>query len=247
MKGFLIALQFLTILPVKIKSEITPGDSGRSLVFFPIVGMLIGALLILILYLFGFLPYPVVIVLILAASIFLTGGIHLDGFADTCDGLFGIKTKERALEIMRDSHVGTMAVVWLVILLLLKFTLLISVPKENLWRFLLLMPMFGRWTQVLACSLSIYAREQGKAKYFIESAGKKEIFIATLYILAVFLFLMRLKGLIILLFSLLPVFLCINYIKNKIGGMTGDTIGAVNEISEVALLFFGLIFTGICL
>lgn len=245
MKLFLVALQFLTILPVKIKAQIKESDFGRALVYFPIVGMLIGVLLVLVLFLFTSLPISVASVFILIVSIIVTGGIHLDGFADTCDGLYGFKTKDKALEIMRDSHLGAMGVIGIVMLLLLKFTLLMSIPQSTLWRSLILMAIFARWIQVLSCFLSNYARKEGKAKYFIEYAGKKEILISMLFTVAFFLLLMKVEGFILFLISLLTMLPFINYIKKKIGGMTGDTIGAASEIAEVLVLLFSLIIAKI--
>jgi adenosylcobinamide-GDP ribazoletransferase len=245
LKRFLIALQFLTILPIKVKPEIREEDFGKSLIYFPLVGMLIGFFLILILLLFDFLPYLVKAAFILGASIIITGGIHLDGFADTCDGLYGFRTKEKALEIMRDSRIGAMGAIGITLLLLLKFALLASILKENLEKILILMPIFARWAQVFACFCSSYARQEGKAKYFIEYAGKKEIFIGTLFTLVSFLILMRTEGLILFTISYFTIFLFINWIKKKIGGMTGDTIGSVNEVAEGCIFLFGLILAGL--
>ena len=242
MKKFLIALQFLTILPIKIKLKIKKEDFGKSLAYFPIVGMLIGLVLSLSLFLFSSLPSLVIVALILVISTIITGGIHLDGFADSCDGLYGPKTKEKALEIMRDSHIGVMGVTGIILLLLLKFVFLFSIPREILWKILILMAVFARWSQVLACFSSNYARKEGKAKYFVKYDSKKEFLVGTFFTIALFLLLMKLEGVILLLLCFLPVFMFINYVKRRIGGMTGDTIGATSEIAEIAILFFALIW-----
>ncbi|MHC4593839.1 MAG: adenosylcobinamide-GDP ribazoletransferase, partial [Planctomycetota bacterium] len=139
MKQFLIALQFLTILPINIRSEVNEKDFGNSLLYFPVVGILIGLVLCTAAFLFSVLPNLVVGVIILIISIVITGAIHLDGFADTCDGFYGSKPKDKILEIMRDSRVGTMGVVGVVCLLLLKFTLIVSIPREMLWKVLIMM------------------------------------------------------------------------------------------------------------
>ncbi|MBU2541166.1 MAG: adenosylcobinamide-GDP ribazoletransferase [Candidatus Omnitrophica bacterium] len=241
MKRFLIALQFLTTLPIKIKSEIKNEDFGKSLLYFPIVGMLIGLLLSLILSLFNFLPHLVLGVFILLASFIITGGIHLDGFADTCDGFYGSKPKKKILEIMRDSRVGTMGVTGLVCLLLLKFALIVNTPKDMLWKLLIMMTAFARLSQVLACYTSGYARQEGKAKYFIEYALKKDAVIGALFTLSLFLWLMQIKGVALFLIPIPLIFLFINYIKKRINGMTGDTIGAVSELAEVSILLSFLV------
>ena len=246
MKLFLIALQFLTILPIKIpagggsapggKSEINEKDFGRSLLYFPLVGLLIGLLLVGSVFLFSFLPLLLKSALILIFSIIITGGIHLDGFADTCDAFYGNRPKEKILEIMRDSRIGVMGAIGIFSLLLLKFGIIASLSDALLWKALILMAVFSRWAQVLACFDSSYARQEGKAKYFIEYATKKELFIGFFFTLALFCLLSKLKGLILFFTSLLPTFLFLQYIKKRIGGMTGDTIGALSEFAEVSVL-----------
>lgn len=246
MRGFLIALQFLTILPITVRPEPEKEDFGRSLVWFPVVGALIGlALSICLILLSFFLPQIVVAAFILAGSIIITGGVHLDGFADTCDGIFGAATKEKILEIMRDSRIGTLASVGITTLLILKVSILASLEPKVLCKILIFMPIFARWSQVAVCCLSRYAREEGKAKYFIEYAKKKELIIGALFTLAVSILLLRLKGVILFLTSIIPVLLSIKYIKTKIDGMTGDTVGAINEVAEAAVLLFGLIIARI--
>mgnify|MGYP001559407118 FL=1 len=241
----LTALQFLTIFPIKIKSEIKGKDFGASLLYFPLVGLLIGLLLSLSALSFSFLPSLVKGAIILILSIFITGGIHLDGFTDTCDGFYGNKPREKILEIMRDSRIGAMGLIGVVSILLLKFSLIVSFPEILLWKTLIVMSVFSRWSQGFACLEACYARQEGKAKYFIEYARPRDVFVGGIFTLGLFLLLMSLKGAILFFLSLIPVFLFLCYIKKKLGGMTGDTIGAVNEIAEVCVLLFGLILNGI--
>jgi len=241
MKKFLIALQFLTILPFNIKGKIEEGDFGKSLAYFPIVGLLIGLFLASVAYISAFLPPLVVSILILIVWIVITGGIHLDGFADTCDGFYGGRPKEEILKIMRDSHIGAMGVAGIAMLLLFKFAILSSIRPEDLWKVLIMTTVSARWSQVLACSVSEYARDEGKAKYFIKYAKKTDMFMGALFTLILNWFLMGAKG--VILFALLSavISLFIQFVKRKIGGMTGDTIGATNEIAEATALLFTLI------
>ena len=241
MKRFLIALQFLTILPFNIKGRIEEKDFGRSLIYFPIVGLLIGLFLASIAYISAFLPPLVRSILILVAWIVIAGGIHLDGFADTCDGFYGNRHKEDILKIMRDSRIGTMGAAGVAILLLFKFAVLSSIRSEDLWKVLIMTVVFARWSQVFACSTSTYARDEGKAKYFIEYAKKADMFIGALFILILNWLLMGIKGVILFALLVATIFLFIQYVKRKIGGMTGDTIGATNGIAEAAALLFSLI------
>jgi len=189
-------------------------------------------------FFFGFLPNLIRAAFILIVSIIVTGGIHLDGFADTCDGFYGLKPKEKILEIMHDSRIGVMGVIGIISLLLLKFTLIVSLPKDLLYKSLILMATFARWSQVLCCYTSNYARKDGKAKFFVEYAKGKDVIIGGLLILALFLSMAKLKGILVFILMLLSVLLFIQYVKRKIGGMTGDTIGAISEVAEVVILFF---------
>jgi len=241
MKRFLIALQFLTILPFNIKGRIEGEDLGRSLAYFPIAGLLIGLFLASIAYISAFLPGLVRSILILAAWIVITGGMHLDGFADTCDGFYGNRPREDILKIMRDSRIGTMGAAGVTMLLLFKFATLSSIGSEDLWKVLIITAVSARWSQVFVCASSKYARDEGKAKYFVEYAKKGDMFIGALFTLIINWFLMGLKGVILLALLTAVIFLFIRYVKRKIGGMTGDTIGATNEIAEATALLFSLI------
>jgi adenosylcobinamide-GDP ribazoletransferase len=243
MKVFLIALQFLTILPIRLRGEIRKEDFGKALLYFPAVGLLIGLVLFTGAFVFSFLPALVKAALILLISFVITGGLHLDGLADTCDGLLSNKPREEILKVMDDSHIGTMGVAAVALVLLLKFSLLAGIPEAFLGKALILLAVFSRWIQVLACFSSSYARQDGKAKYFIEYATEKELFIGLLFTLILFYLFLNLRGLILFLFSLICVFLFLHWIKRKIGGMTGDTIGALSEIAEIFVLFFALILS----
>ncbi len=246
MKKFFLAWQFLTIFPVKIK-DIKEPELGQSLTYFPLVGAIIGLISVFSLFVFSAVfPHQVANVLVLIVLICITGGIHLDGFVDTCDGFCaGTNDQEKILEIMRDSHLGAMGAMGLIGILLLKFTLLEGFPLPTLWKYLLAMCILGRWAQVLACFVSNYARETGKAESVIKYAGKRELFISSLLSLTLLIFLVGFQA--IILFSILvPTLLyLIKYFRKRIGGMTGDTIGAINEVTEIAVLLFGLILVKI--
>lgn len=252
MRNFLLAFQFLTILPIKnslfsksfLEKElkIKDEDFGKSLLFFPAAGFFIGLVLAVFLVIFKFLPSLPLSILILICLTVITGAIHLDGFADTCDGFFSGKSREKIMEIMRDSHLGAMGAVGLILLMALKISFIASISYEFLIRVLIMMSLFSKWCLVFTCYISRYARLHGKAENFIKFAGKKEILGASIFTLTFFLLLMKSSGLILFLFSLLPVVLVIFFAKNKIGGVTGDVLGAINEIAEVSLLFFALVF-----
>lgn len=236
MKTFLLSLQFLTIFPVKIRTTIQERDFGKALLYFPLIGLLIGAVLSVAAAVLGFLPPLIKAAWVLILSIIISGGIHLDGLADTSDGFYGNKPKERILEIMRDSRIGVMGVLGIVSILLLKFVFMASFEQAFLWKALLMMAAFSRWSQALACSMSSYARREGKGRPFIEYARPRDAIIGGLCTFALFLFLAKLSGVLVFLSALAAVLLFIWYIKGRIGGMTGDTIGATSEIAEVLVL-----------
>ncbi|NQT06685.1 MAG: adenosylcobinamide-GDP ribazoletransferase [Candidatus Omnitrophica bacterium] len=244
MKKFLIALQFLTTLPVKIKGEIKDEYYGRALLYFPLAGLVIGIVLALTASIFSFLPNLVTGAFILLASILITGGMHLDGLADTCDGFYGSQSKIRILEIMRDSSVGAMGIIGVAAVLIIKFTLFVTIRHELLWKVLIMSAVFSRWAQALACNMALYPRKEGKAISFIKYAKKKDVVLAGLFTAVIFFIMAGIKAIPLFIVNTVPVLLMINYSKRKIGGMTGDTIGATSEIAELAVLFFSLIVLG---
>ena len=241
MKNILLALQFLTILPVNIKSKVKEKDLSDSIAYFPLIGAFIGLILYVVVMIFSYGPDSVLAAVLIISHIFITGALHLDGFSDTCDGLFSGQPKDRILEIMRDSRVGAMGVAGVVSLLILKYSLFVSISHEMLGKSLILTFAFSRWAQVLACYLSKYARAEGKGKSFIGNVDQKYVIRGAVFTLVLFLFLAGLKGLMVFFISIIPVIVFINYIKSKLNGMTGDTVGATNEIAEVFVLFCSLI------
>ncbi len=241
MRSFLIALQFLTIFPVKIKSEIKNEDFGSALLYFPFVGLVIGLVLFSSAIISSLLPILIKSALILIVSVIITGGIHLDGFVDVCDGFYGNKPKEKILEIMRDSRIGAMGAIGLILILLLKFSLIVSLKGVILWEALVEMAVFSRWSQVLACGITHCVRQEGKAKYFIEYSNKKNLVIGGLFTVALFLLMAGVKGVFLFMLLFLCALLSIQYVKRRIGGMTGDTIGAISEIAEVSVLLSNIL------
>lgn len=244
MKKFFIALQFLTIIPVHISGKIDERDLGRSLLYFPVVGFLLGTFLASAAFTLIPLPSLVRSVLILILWIIITGAIHLDGLADTCDGFYGGRTREETLRIMRDSRIGTMGVVGIAVVLLAKFTLIASLSAPYLWKTLIMAATFSRWSQALSCLISGYARHEGKAKLFIAYAQRNDIILGGLFTLALFMLFSGLKGVLLFVIALLAGLLFVRYAKIKIGGMTGDVIGALNEATETIVLFSAPIIFG---
>jgi adenosylcobinamide-GDP ribazoletransferase len=237
MKGFLQALSFLTILPVTQAHASEGKDLARSMAFFPLAGLVIGLLLALGHHLFSLLlPKAVVLWLIIGLLAVLTRGLHLDGLADTMDGLASGGTKEKILEVMRDSRIGAFGVISLILLLGAKYFCLDQVPNSSLPCSFIMMSVLGRNAMVLVCYRSSYARREGLAKPFVEHLRIHEVAVSFLSALGIALLLMRLQGIVAFfgvgLFSLG----CRSFFKRRLGGITGDILGATNELSEVLCL-----------
>ncbi|RQD78647.1 MAG: adenosylcobinamide-GDP ribazoletransferase [Candidatus Syntrophonatronum acetioxidans] len=243
MKGFLIALQFLTRIPVKIEGSIEEGDLINSLYYYPLIGFIIGILLVLVnSLLVSYLPLGARSVVLLTIIVFVSGGLHLDGFMDTMDGICSGKDRERSLEIMRDSRVGAFGVLGLVLILLLKLTFLQNISGQALNSALLVMPVASRWTVVVNMTMASYARQDfGLGKVMIDNAGWKEVLVTMIFTLIISVYLLGFQALSLLLLLLIFTWFWSVFLKGKIGGLTGDTLGALLEMSEVLVLFILLI------
>ena len=233
--GFVAALQFLTIFPVRLK--VSANALRRSIAYFPLVGMLIGGILYGLDRLFT-LAFPMILVniLLIIALAAMTRALHLDGFIDTCDGLAGGHSPEERLKIMRDSRVGGFGVIGGSLLILLQYIALTVVPDEHRMAALLLMPTIARWTMVCAMFAFPYAREQGLGKIFQEGTKWPWLAVATVITLASCLGLMWLNGLAVMAAALVIAAPVATWLSGKLRGLTGDTYGAINEIVEVSVL-----------
>jgi adenosylcobinamide-GDP ribazoletransferase len=243
MKNFLRALSFLTILPMGQLPLSEEKELARSMVFFPLVGLVIGLLLALGYYLLSFLfSKSLVLWLTIGLLALLTRGLHLDGFADTMDGLGSGGTRKKILEVMRDSRIGAFGVISLILLIGAKYFTLDQIPIPSIPYTLILMTVMGRNTMVLVCYRSPYARsEGGLAKPFTENLGYREMALSLVSAFGIALLLMGLKGILVFLgiclFSLGYRFF---FIK-KLGGVTGDILGAANELAELLCLILLII------
>ncbi|MDN5323934.1 MAG: adenosylcobinamide-GDP ribazoletransferase [Clostridia bacterium] len=246
MQGLIIALQFMTRIPLKINLNITEDEFGSSSKFFPLVGLIIGIILFFIIKLTQIILPPLVVgAIILISEIIITGGIHLDGYMDTMDGLLSARPKEQALEIMKDSRVGAHSVTALISLLILKFSIIVSLPANEVAIFILFMPVVGRWFMLYCLSFFPYARNQGLGKIFWQQTKRKHWYISSLFILIMFLiflpYIYLLALTITFLITLTPALLISKYLN----GHTGDTYGALNEMAQVIFIFICLIISRI--
>jgi adenosylcobinamide-GDP ribazoletransferase len=238
MVSFLLAMQFLTILPVRVK-EASAKKIGDSMIYFPFIGLLLGLSLWginkgLLSLNFSLSAVNTILVVFLLV---LTGGLHLDGLADTADAFLSGKPKEEMLAIMRDSHVGVMGVLSLLGIILLKIGLLSSVGASLKAIALLLMCVLSRWSVVLAMFFFPYARQNGKAKSFIQELNLRIFCLSAIVVIFCAFAIWQIKGLILLLAIAAFAYLSAKLVSRKISGITGDTLGATIELAEVIVLF----------
>jgi adenosylcobinamide-GDP ribazoletransferase len=232
--GFWAALQFLTIFPTPLRHEVTERTSGQSLPYFPLVGLILGAILLGLHYgLILALPSSIVNALLIIALVILTGTHHLDGFIDTCDGVFAGKSKKERLAIMSDTRVGAFGIVGVVLLLLLKYVSLSSAP---ILPALLLMPTLSRWTMDTIIFTFPYAKSSGMGLAFKQGATWQRLTIATVIAVIAAIALLKWWGLVLMAALWLIAFGVASCFRARLGGLTGDNYGAINEISEVLVL-----------
>jgi adenosylcobinamide-GDP ribazoletransferase len=234
--GFLVALQFLTALPAFIHREPKPQELGRSMAFYPIVGLLVGAVLAALDWVLGrSLPSPLVAGILVVAWTVATGGLHLDGLMDVCDGLFSQATPERRLEVMKDVHCGSYGVLGCVCVLMLKFAVVLSLPTGVRLAALVLAPTVSRFAMVLATKVFPTARPTGLGALVKSSVGWFQVVVAGVVALLACYGLGGMTGAVVLAIGGGLALLLGWYFASNLGGLTGDTYGAINEVIEVAV------------
>ena len=242
MKGWitslLLQLQFLTRIPIPGRISYDEQLLVRGFVFAPLIGLLTGLLTAGTGWLVSLLGQRVLTVAaVLTVEILVTGALHLDGFADTCDGLGSSRPVDRALEIMKDSRTGVFGVTGIVLLLLCKAALLYALPVAGFYSWLICMPVISRFNAVLMAGVSGYAgRERGLGAAYCEQTGPGRMIAAGV---SCALFCLPLTGfrfpLPAMLTAVWTLWFC-RRLKQRLGGITGDTIGYAIEMSEVLFL-----------
>lgn len=245
MRLFIIAFQFLTIVPLPVSVRCEEKDLGRSMALFPLVGLAIGALLAGADFLLTpLLPRSVADLVLVVLLSLVTGALHLDGLSDVCDGLAARGSRERFLEIMKDSRVGAVGAVGLVLGLMLKYQALLALPAEYKREALLFFPMAARFAQVQMTVGSRRARNDGLGSAFIGGAGTLQLVLAGICTVAVAAGLLQLAGLLAMLLLFLVTWGIKGWAHRKLGGITGDVIGCASELNEIFCLLFLLALWG---
>jgi adenosylcobinamide-GDP ribazoletransferase len=234
----LSALHFLTIIPLLPERPYSNDEFGRAVGFFPLVGLIIGGILVLIQFLLSMVfPEIVIAVLLLVSWLAITGAIHLDGLLDSFDGLLGGRERVSRLEIMKDERIGAFGFAAGVSLILIKFSVLSSlVGTPASITGLILAPTLGRWSLTLAIFFFPYARDHGLGRNVKDRSTWRQIALATGTSILVASFIYQWMGLVIMLAVALVVWLCARFTIKRISGLTGDIYGAICEITELVVL-----------
>lgn len=246
MKRFLLTLQFLTKIPIKYDLGFDE-EFHKGIVYFPLVGFIIG----LILYLTGLLslqifPYIVTSIIIVFLEVLITGGLHIDGLGDTFDALYSYRDKEKMLEIMKDSRLGTNSLLAILFLIIFKIAFVYSFISMKILWIVLFMPMISRLSVISMLYKTKSPREKGMGNVFIGKASNSMVAISLLYTTVIILlfssilFKVNLITILMIFVSLIFVLAFVEIFKRhvykKIGGVTGDILGCTIELSELVFI-----------
>ncbi len=244
LRTFYIALSFLTQIPVPIKGSVSQKEMASAIVFYPLVGVIIGLSCFLlgefIVFFSSDFPSGVLAAILLSVWVILTGGLHLDGLADSADAwVGGLNDQKRTLEIMKDPYCGPMGVVAVVLVLLLKWSALSYLLNTGNTAFLIVLPMLSRTIIIVLFMSTVYVRDSGLGSALLEFLPTENILWPIILLsLLVYIIFANVWSFCLLAIS---VFLLRSMMIKRIGGMTGDTLGAIIEIAE-AVALLGLVF-----
>ncbi len=244
MNSYLRALSFLTIIPLPFVSFGPDGkELSNSASTFPLAGATLGLILAAFAWLLAhILPVGPVAVIVLIISFLLTRGLHFDGLADTADGLIGTTDREKAFRAMDDSAVGVMGAVSIFFVYLLKFSLLAGLQAEMLYYAIFFMLLAGRWSIVFAGTWFPPARNKGLGDLFLRGLQRPILLKASLWsVLIITFFVLFINPLVVPIIAgsvlaLLSAFILAWYAARRLGGITGDILGASSELGEVFFL-----------
>ena len=237
MLPFWIALQFLSSLPITLPGMPKPQELGRSLLFYPLVGALFGGVLWGVSALLAGTPLMLHAALLLTVWVMLSGGLHLDGLADSADAwLGGFGDRERTLTIMKDPRSGPIAVVTLVLVLLLKFCALLALIEQQQAMALLIVPLIGRSALLGVFLTTPYVRAGGLGQALADHLPRKAGWWVLVLSAAVCVALAGYAGLWALMLAILGFIWLRHVMMRRLAGTTGDTAGALLELLEVLML-----------
>lgn len=236
--SFFCALRFLTVIPITWKAEHDARLFPRSIYSFPLIGLVLGSIGVLLGWLAGMVfPGNVVVFFVVMYLSAISGFLHLDGLADSGDGLLSSRPRERSLEIMKDSRTGAMGVVVLILVLLGKYAALVAISPDKILLVVFCLPLAGRTAILLVMALNRYARVEGGIGGLFYSSRTRYAAWGGLSFLVVTTFIaggMRFACVVIGL-TAFTVFWFGRFCRKRLGGVTGDTLGAVCELTEMSV------------
>lgn len=229
---FLLMLQVLTRVPINKSLPCESENFKNGANFFVLIGLLIGlSQYVIYILLSQIIHTSFSVIAIIIFDILITGALHIDGFGDTCDGFFAFKGKDRIIEIMKDSRIGAFACIGIVLNLLIKYQGYLLIANYSKTLFIILIPILGRFSIVLLSYIGKAAKEKGSGNLFINTVTLKELVVNTLFVLAIGFLLNLILQTIILLVGAIIITILFNLLCNsKINGVTGDSLGAINEL-----------------
>ncbi len=246
MKGLIQLFKFMTRLPIYDKGEFNSEELGKSMKFFPLVGIIIGIIMYSIHSLLSIYINSSILIatLIVVSYVILTGGLHLDGLSDTFDGIFSYRSKQRMLEIMKDSRIGANGAITITLYFILNIVLLseLETIEVPMGAFILIYPVVGRMCSVINCATAQYAKSSGMAKSFVDNTNINDFLISFAITIGYTYFVLSYFSLNFNYLLIVPIICILGYyfaklMTKKIGGITGDTLGAVLELSQIIMLF----------
>ncbi|MCH1959070.1 adenosylcobinamide-GDP ribazoletransferase [Romboutsia hominis] len=252
MKRFISILQFMTRIPINIDVRFDD-EFHKTITYFPLVGFVLGILLFIIGTVSNILFDPFITsILVTLGSVILTGGLHIDGLGDTFDAIYSYRDKEKMLEIMKDSRLGTNSLLAIVFLILLKIGFIYSLINNNLMWTIIFMPVIGRLGVIRLTYKTVTPREKGMGNLFIGKATTSMFLTAILYTMALIIlvakFVFNSSMTLPILASIIVIILFNQLFKNhiykKIDGVTGDILGCSIELGEVIYLLYIYLIIG---
>ncbi len=241
---FLSAVRYFTRIPISSRVEHSQNNLNETMRYFPLIGWIVGGVSGLIFYGVNlFFPISISIIISMGVSILLTGAFHEDGLADVCDGFGGGWNKEQVLTIMKDSRIGTYGTLSLILVLLLKYSLLMSMPINLIPFVLIVGHSLSRFMVTVSLLFIPYVQSNAsKEKPLVNEISLKNIIVSAIFGICP----MFLTKSSFIFYAIIPVFMAMFflgiYFKKRIGGYTGDCLGAIQQVGEIIFyLFFVLI------
>ena len=237
----IILTKFMTRIPIPIKVDYDPKKLGKSIKFFPFVGLIIGFILyytsiILVKFSKNNLINALIVIVI---ELMVVGIIHIDGLCDTFDGLFSYREKEKMLEIMKDSRIGTNGAIILVLYFIAKILFISEIFSINL-KYLIIYPVLARLATPVNAAFSDYARKNGMSNFIISQNSAFEGIFSIILAAALSFLIFSFKGFELFLGAFLFIIFFMQFVKKKISGVTGDTMGAALELTTIFVLFLAI-------